>query len=100
MDLELAERMGYDVKVKLRDQAAGWPTPRAEDRQQRNSADSYTALSKNVENWPTPQTSDSGGIVDERAAALSHTPENGERAQLYRRVARAGLWPTPDTGES
>lgn len=55
-----------------------------------------------AENWPTPQTSDAGGIADERAAALSHTPENQERAQLYRRVAaftneESPIWPTPRT---
>src|SRR3990167_266304 len=48
-----------------------------------------------AENWPTPQTSDAGGIVDEKAAELSHTPENHERAQLYRQVAKS--WPTPKT---
>jgi hypothetical protein len=37
--------------------------------------------------WPTPQTSDSGGIVDEKAADLSHIAENSEREQLCRRVA-------------
>ncbi len=53
-----------------------------------------------AENWPTPQTSDAGGIADGRTAALSHTPENRERAQLYRRVAAftnedSPVWPTP-----
>jgi len=33
-----------------------WPTPRAEERQQHNSADAYVALSKAVKMWPTPRS--------------------------------------------
>ena len=53
-----------------------------------------------AEMWPTPQLSDQSGIVDGAAARLSHTAENGERAQLYRRVAEfytngdPESWPT------
>lgn len=31
-----------------------WPTPRANERQQRNSQDNHMALSKAVQLWPTP----------------------------------------------
>lgn len=33
-----------------------WPTPRAEERQQRNSQDNYVALSMAVKMWPTPMS--------------------------------------------
>lgn len=45
--------------------AAHWPTPRAEERQQHNSADAGMALSAAVSSWPTPTTRDNkgGGIA-------------------------------------
>jgi hypothetical protein len=78
MDLDLAERMGFNPKIKLRDQAA---------------------------NWPTPQVSDASGTISESAARLDHRPGNSERDQLHRRVASlytnedSPFWPTPRTGQ-
>jgi len=87
-------------------QAELWPTPiTADSGKGRGAPAKYVggnpSLTGSAERWPTPQTSDSGGIVDDRAAELSHTPANQERAQLYRRVAveytneGSPFWPTP-----
>lgn len=35
-----------------------WPTPRANERQQRNSRDGYVALSLKVKTWATPAARD------------------------------------------
>lgn len=61
---------------------ATWPTPRAEERQQHNSADNYVALSKAVEmaSWPTPRQGGDGGTAE-------HSDLSG--------VADLALWATP-----
>lgn len=43
MDLALAEREGYDVKVKLRDQSVHWPTPSASSEQRDRQSDEALA---------------------------------------------------------
>ena len=75
-----------------------WPTDDASVRTGFNRSPSpgsafRPALAEMGAAWPTPQTSDSTGVVNEAAARLSHTPENSERAQLYRKVAV--IWATP-----
>jgi hypothetical protein len=65
-----------------------WPTPRAQERSQRNSADNGVALSLAVKEWPTPTASDRNG------------PTRGASAQggapLSEAVKASGsAWPTP-----
>ena len=57
MDLELAERMGFNPKIKLRDQAANWPTPQVSDASGTIS-ESAASLYTNEDSpfWPTPRT--------------------------------------------
>ena len=75
-------------------QLASWPTPRAEERDQHNSADSYVALSKAVRltSWATPRSTEAG-----------HSTGSPDRAEGYRgrledQVFLAGR-PTPAAGD-
>jgi hypothetical protein len=52
-----------------------WATPRAEEREQRNSRDAYEALSLQVKRWPTPVVMDSIG-----AGAAAYSTESGRHA--------------------
>lgn len=51
----------------LSSSASAWPTPRAEERMQENSADGYLALSKATQAWPTSAArdfrSEEGGVA-------------------------------------
>lgn len=67
-----------------------WATPRAEERQQRNSADSYVALSLQVKNWPTP-TREDGESARRR--------KNAQGGASLTEVAAPRLWPTPSVGD-
>lgn len=69
-----------------------WPTPRANERQQRNSSDNYVALSLAVhdrETFPTPTASDAVGGPGQG--------ENSEGSPNLRTVAREWATPTAAT---
>lgn len=65
-----------------------WSTPRASERQQTNSQDSYVALSKQVLMWPTPSSRDwkssnaSRQTMDRNARPLNETITQGHGGQL------------------
>ncbi len=70
----------------------GWPTPRAEERNQHNSQDDYKALSGLVAGWPTPKTPTGGPESAERKQELGRTQSGGGDLQAAAQVAG---WPTP-----
>lgn len=88
--LDKTAKRGLDVPT-----VASWATPRAEERQQRNSRDGYEALSLQVKtaSWPTPLASgaERGG---QAKRALS-----GSRSNLIDDVQLA-TWPTPRSLDS
>jgi hypothetical protein len=55
-----------DIQVRglYPDKKRYWPTPRANERQQHNSQNSYVALSKAVMTWPTPKRPSGGGQME------------------------------------
>lgn len=76
-----------------------WPTPRKEERSQRNSQDNGVALSRAVRNWPTPdaQAMNLNADPEKHAARLERLREkhkNGNGAGLTLGVA-VRMFPTP-----
>lgn len=103
--------VGVDLLAESGDAQMMWPTPRAEERMQVNSRDSYVSLSKKVSViarggelltlsdvaygalWPSSSSRDYKDVGD-----LTCVPDNG---LLPRRVFRVeeGLWPTPKVND-
>jgi len=81
--------------------SSSWPTPDGSVFNDGGDPAVFEARRARLKELRVNGNSDAHGIVDEKAAALSHTPENKERAQLYRRVAtlytnqESPTWPTP-----
>jgi len=67
-----------------------WPTPRAEERQQYNSADPGMALSRAVLFWPTPTASDANS-----AGSADYSTESGRHTGTTLTDAIRKLWATP-----
>jgi hypothetical protein len=111
LDLGLAERMGYNPKIKFRDQSVNWPTPRAEEREQHNSEDRGEALSRTAARWPTPHAAlmNDGadpGVFRRRQAALRERGINGDGAGVPLTIAAqeftnagSARWPSPRVGQ-
>lgn len=74
---------GNGMGTPLTIAAATWPTPRASEKQQRNSQDNGVALSRSVEMWPTPHLNCHTGAGAE-----------GRDGGLNLQTA-TDLWPTP-----
>jgi hypothetical protein len=74
-------------------QSNSWPTPRAEERRQRNSRDDYQALSLRVNNWPTPTAKDSASSANATATRAPGAKFNPGMTL----TDKIRLWPTPDT---
>lgn len=87
----LAERQTREPEALLRTQAATWPTPRGEERSQKNSADAGVSTSKAAETWPTPSATDDKGVGQpdgRRPVCDDDLPTGVER------------WPTPEANDS
>lgn len=68
------------ARVTSGNEYSSWPTARANEKSQHNSADNGVALSKATAQWPTPY-----GLADN-----SHGPDGNEFSTAVRN------WPTPD----
>jgi len=101
-------------QIKLRDQAANWPTPRQRDhkdgmasttslvngkfvRTSNTTGTKYGAgLDGAAANWPTPDTTDFGGHMRKDN---NYNPETGEGRHSMSLGHLASNWPTPTTQE-
>jgi DNA (cytosine-5)-methyltransferase 1 len=85
---QAAGKAGMDLAVAVR----LWPTPRAEERGQYNSADNGVALSRAVKFWPTPVVDDS-----RNANIFCRTEANQHGVTLTDAIRRdhVAMMPTP-----
>ena len=82
-------------QIKLRDQAANWPTPRESNPGSSNSGYG-NVLNEEAKNWPTPDTTDFGGHMRKDN---NYNPETGEGRHSMSLGHLASNWPTPTTQE-
>ena len=71
----------------INDAVRMWPTPRANERSQKNSADSGVALSKAVQMWPTPRANLVTTVTEKGSTRRSGNLEDAVAATIN--------WPTP-----
>ena len=87
MDLNLAKRMGYNPKVKLRDQTANWSTPRAIYGEHSGMVDKDHLTGQAIDMWQTPVA------YSARYRRQVRQKVRGER--LLPAQAEDGIWATP-----
>lgn len=76
----IGQRQEYSARVKSErainvneSSSLAWPTPRAEERCQKNSQDDYVSLGVAAKNWPTPCTMDTLPPKDQAALDQART---------------------------
>jgi hypothetical protein len=95
------KKTGRLVQKGLTQAVLMWPTPRANERQQRNSRDNYKALSLEVKLWPTPAATDdsprtegNGTIYVSQSGTVRRKNTNGTSSNLGL-SASVQNWATP-----
>ena len=97
LEHEHTHREGRAAPNNLRDQVnvmeggAHWPTPRAHERNQKNSNDSGMALSAKIKEWPTPQARDYRNQHANGSVAFLNRHQHPRGVNLVEELQRRGV---------